>query len=429
MDAHGHNPLWDSARENLTDRIFEDDEIVLTSNFECGNGYQIRRLSGCAYEIHIEPEPGNHHFSGSGCYFCFSASNKTDEPLTVLFEIRAADGSWDRQRREKIDAFLVDHPGEVPPFSFEGSSRFAIVRDGDNWVHVPEERMRRAMDHHGLAFSFDLPPRSGHPAPLYFSNYHWYPYTEMSSYLKRTAVEHPSIDLISLGKSVQDRDIWAVELGNEAVEAPVIVCAATPQADEMGNWACRANLEFLLGGSDAATAILSRHRVCLIPHPNPDGTVLGLMVSDAADKFPYFMGSETIAGNPDSPMEQVTLWEYLKQKRPWLFIEWHSNHWHWRPGHTLIRYAPEIISDPALRRVWDNWDRRLEALPNTFDEEGGRTDRNNAYTMSLGLGVATELNGIPIMLKVHDKFPLQETLDYVNRCLQAATDAFADEIG
>ena len=285
--------------------------------------------------------------------------------------------------------------------------------------------MLRAVDHHGLAFSYDLPPMSEDGQPLYFSNYHWYPYTEMTKYLKDQADRHSGLDLLSLGKSVQGRDILAVELENDSPEAPLIVCAATPQADEMGNWACRANLEFLLGGSSEAEDILSRHRVCLVPHPNPDGTVLGFMVSDAAEKFPYFMGAQTIAGDPDAPIEQVALWEYLNTKKPWLSIEWHSNHWNWRPGHTLIRYANELVDDPITRKIWDEWDRRLELLPNTFDEEGGRTDRTNAYTISLGLGVATELGGIPIMLKVHDKYPLHDTLDYANCCLQAATGAYA----
>mgnify|MGYP001460693824 CR=1 FL=1 len=424
-----YNPIWDTTRRSFPERAYEDDDVILASNFECGNGYNFRKLPSGRYAVDIEPEPGDHHFSGSGCYFCFVALNKHDTPRTIAFDIRAQDASWDRQRRDRIETFLTEHPNEVPPLSFEGSSRFAIARSGDIWTHVPDDQMLRAIDYHGLAFSYDLPDGSEDHAATYFSNYHWYPYTEMTNYLKRQAEQHPQITLFSLSKSVQDRDIWVVELGNASPDAPVIVCAATPQADEMGNWACRANLEFLLSGTPEAEAILQRHRVCLIPHPNPDGAVLGYMVSDAADKFPYFMGAQTIAGDPEAPIEQVALWKYLQQKRPWLFIEWHSNHWNWRPGHTLIRYAPELAENPVIRRIWDNWDRRLEALPNSFDEAGGRTDRTNAYTISLGLGVATELNGIPIMLKVHDKYPLHETLDYVNQCLRAATDAYEEEIG
>lgn len=419
-----YNPIWDRTRQALPARVYEDEDIILTSDFECGNGFHFRKLPNGRYALDIEPEPGNHHFSGSGCYFCFGVLNKHETPREYVFEIASAHEAWERGREEEIDAYLQQHPDGIPPRSYADTSRFAIVRRGHDWSHVPDGQMLRARDHGAIAFSYGLPAVSDdHPA-LFFSNYHWYPYTEMAAYLNNLAGQYPRLAIHTLCRSVQGRDVWTVELGNTAEDAPVIVCAATPQADEMGNWACRAILEYLISGKADAKEILRRHRVCLIPHPNPDGTVLGYMVSDAAEKFPYFMGKQTIEGDPDAPIEQVALWNYLKQRRPWLFIEWHSNHWHWRPGHTLIRYAPELATDPAIRRIWDDWDQRLEALPDTYDEEGGRTDRTNAYTISLGLGVATELNGIPAMIKVHDKFPLEDTLGYVVDCFRAATDAY-----
>ena len=57
----------------------------------------------------------------------------------------------------------------------------------------------------------------------------------------------------------------------------------------------------------------------------------------------------------------------------------------------------------------------------------GRTDLASAYTISPGFGVATGLNGIPIRFKVHDKHPLNETLDRFNQCLRTAIDVYGDD--
>ena len=246
----------------------------------------------------------------------------------------------------------------------------------------------------------------------------------MAAYLSVLADKHSQLTLRSLCKSAQGRDVWAAEIGSRAENASVVVCAATPQANEMGNWACRAVLDFLLGESTQAQEILRRHRVCVVPHPNPDGTALGYIASDALGNFVFFQGARTIGGDPNAPREQVALWDYLRRQNPWLYIEWHSNHWDWRQGHMLLRYERELLSDERLRAIWREWDRRLDAMPNTA-EEGERTSRTTGYNESLGLGVATQIGGIPAMIKVHDMYPLDQTLDWVVGCFCAATDAFA----
>lgn len=422
-------PHWDPFRKALPERVFEDENIIIASNFECGNGFRMHRLDNGRYAVHIEPEPGDHLFSGSGCYFCFAVLNKSNEPVDHIFEVVAADAAWIRGREEEFAAWEKAHPDEPPPASYAGRSRFAITRRGDDWKHVPEAQMMRGTDHHAIAFSYELPAASDENPVIYFSNYHWYPYTDMTAYLHQLAAVHPQLALRSLCRSVEDRDVWAVEIGNEAPDAPVIVCAATPQPNEMGHWACRAVLDFLLCGSPEAEAVLKKHRICLIPHPNPDGTVRGTIAADALDNFVYFCGKKTISSDPEAPVEQVALWKYMKEKTPWLFIEWHSNHWHYRPGHTIIRYAYDLLEDPALVHIWRDWDRRLDALPDTCPEqiEGMVvTDRDNGYTDSIGVGVATELGAIPVMLKVHDKFPIAKTLSFVVDSFLAATDAYRE---
>ena len=425
--AEVYNPAWDSARSELPGRVYEDADLFLASNFECGNGFRFARLDNSRYSLEIEPEPGTHRFSGNGCYFCFVALNKHESPQEVTIEVTAPDEAWDRSmKEEELAEWTRIHPGEFPPRSYAASSRFVIVKRADAWSHLSKEQLLRPGNRHQIAFSSLLPAASEPDPALFFSNYHWYPYSEMSLYLRHLQEKYEQLTVRSLGRSVQGRDMWVAEIGNEREEAPKIVCAATPQPNEMGAWVCRGLLDFLLGEDPKAGEILRRHRVCLVPHPNPDGTVLGYMASDAMGKFVYFMGKQTIQGDADAPSEQVALWNYLKLQMPWLFIEWHSNHWDWREGHSLLRYDPELVTDPTVRRIWDAWDRWLDAMPNICVPKHPRSNRTNGYTDSLGIGAATELGAIPAMLKVHDKYPLEEILEWAISAFCGAVDAYAE---
>ncbi|MBU4200357.1 MAG: hypothetical protein KKG09_10015 [Verrucomicrobia bacterium] len=407
-----------------------DGAIALASTFESGNGFRFRRLANGRYALDIEPEPGDHLFSGSGYYFCFAVRNKDDKPRNVTFEVTAAIGNREAADKE-IMAWLANHPDEVHLKSYAGRTKFVIVRQGDEWSHVPQWNILKGRDSHSIAFTCELPPASDANPVLYFSNYHWCPPSEMSEYLQAMAGKHQQLDLRSLCKSIQGRDVWVAEIGNPNKHVPTVVCAATPQPNEMGALACRAILDFLLSGTQEASGILSRHRVCLVPHTNPDGAALGYTASDAAGKFVYFMGQHTIQGHHDAPVEQVALWKYLRKRHPWLFIEWHSNHWDERKAHALLRYDPDLTANATIRRIWDAWDRRLDAMPdavNEIDETHARTNLTRGYTKSLGLAVAMELGGIPAMIKVHDKYPLCVTLEFVKACFCAAMESFAEYV-
>lgn len=401
-----YNPIWDQSRRDLPNTTHEDDEVLLASNFECGNGRNFRKLAEDRYAMDIEPEPGQHVYSGRGYYFCFAVRNKLRKPRTITIEIASV---WP--------------PGRQP----HSNNEHVILKRGDRWSQLPQTHILPPPDKPGVVFQgmFRLElPAADEPDPVLFvSNYHWYAYTEMARYLKTLAAEHPDVRRSSIGKSAQGRDIWAVEVGRRDEDAPTITCAQTPQPSEMGHHACRAILDFLLSDDPIAAGILAKHRVCLIPHACPDGTVLGYAISNSLGGCPYFEGAKAIAGAPDAPVEEVAVWRYLQRKRPWLFIQWHSNHWASRPGHMLLRYDRRLVQDDDIRRLWALFDDRLDALPGN-ESEGARTSRTRGYTKPIGLGVATQLGGIPIMIKLHDKFVLKESMDHAVICFLAAIEAY-----
>jgi len=48
-----YNPIWDTIRQALPDRIFEDKHVIIAGTFECGNGCRIQRLDNSQYAVHI----------------------------------------------------------------------------------------------------------------------------------------------------------------------------------------------------------------------------------------------------------------------------------------------------------------------------------------------------------------------------------------
>tara|TARA_B100001105_G_scaffold244983_1_gene227197 strand:- start:146 stop:334 length:189 start_codon:yes stop_codon:yes gene_type:complete len=48
-----YNPIWDTTRQALPDRIFEDEHVIIAGTFECGNGCRIQRLDNSQYAVHI----------------------------------------------------------------------------------------------------------------------------------------------------------------------------------------------------------------------------------------------------------------------------------------------------------------------------------------------------------------------------------------
>jgi len=54
------NPIWDQSRaESGKDYVYQDDQVHIATDFECGSGEHIR-AEGDGYALDVEPEPGDH---------------------------------------------------------------------------------------------------------------------------------------------------------------------------------------------------------------------------------------------------------------------------------------------------------------------------------------------------------------------------------
>jgi hypothetical protein len=272
---------------------------------------------------------------------------------------------------------------------------------------------------HGDTVDIAVPlPGAEDPDPtLFVSNYHWWPYSEAVQWMNGLPADRARV--LEVGRSFQGRPIYAVEAGATSPDAPCMVHAQTPQPSEMGSLACRAMADFLCSDDPEATAFRARFRVCFVPMTNPDGTVLGYGVSDAQGRFPHFEGHLAAAGDPSATPETTAVWRYLEARRPWLFWDWHSNHWSYRPGHMLLRYEHGLLPDESRRRIWDELEERLLTLPDTHHGRWiSATGGGSRYTT--GFEAVTRLSAISCMIKQHDKFPLAQSRAHAIACLRHA---------
>ena len=392
----GYDPRWERGTRGGRGDVFADGEVLLASDFEGANGCNFRSLAPHHYAVDLEKEPGTHRFGGLAYYVCVGVRNKLSHRRRVRLRLNAnCEGYWGEQSA----SFQVRHRGE--------------------WSEIPTGDIHRVPDlPDSLDLDLTLPPAGPEQdGTIFVSNYHWWPYTEMLDWLQ--TVDAGTVR--QLGGSFQGRAVYAVEFGEPG--NPTMVHTQTPQPSEMGSLACRAMIDFLGSGSAAADAIVRRFHVCFIPMTNPDGTVLGYGVSDSQGRFPYFEGDQAALHSPEATPEIRNVWRYLEEKRPWLFWEWHSNHWKRRPGHMLLRYRPECLADAARQELWRDIDARLLALPDTH--HGNWTGHQEGlYQNSLGFQAVIRLHAISCMVKQHDKFPLEQSRRHAIACLQVAADAY-----
>ncbi len=399
-----HNPVWDQtrrARAHEQGYVLASDSVLLATDFECANGRNIRQNGPDSFEMDLEPEPGDHRFSGLSYYYCFGVAN--------------------RGEARRIQVTLHSHMGDVERGIGHGTAH-AVVKQGDVWGQLPPDNIRCAGEGTDLELTLDLPPADDPDPVLFISDFHWYPYTEMAQWVASLR-DDSRVRVSVAGTSVSGRDLYRLNLGREERDVPTVVMAQTPQPSEaIGTWSCRRIVEFLLSESKTAADMLERLRIVVIPATNPDGTVEGLGVSHPSGRFPFFEGKKTADDEPDALPEMKAVWDVLKQEKPWLFIEWHGNNWKRRSGHMLLRYRPSLMEDPTRRRVWEDIDRRLEALPDTLHGSWTSWDEG-MYQESIGFMAVTRLQVIAYMIKHHDKFPLETCTEHALQCFREAVDA------
>ena len=198
-------------------------------------------------------------------------------------------------------------------------------------------------------------------------------FAEVSTYLSDTANAHPDIcRLISIGQSIQGRDLWALLISdnpNSEEEEPEVAYISTMHGDETVGTVLNLNLIDLLvnsyGSDTQITQLVDETEIWILPLLNPDGYEMGIRWNannvDLNRAFPIwqsdFEGTFGTDGSPDitgREPEVVAIMEWTTNNAFVLSANFHTGAlvvnylYDQEPGVSSGQDAP-TLDDPLMR--------------------------------------------------------------------------------
>jgi hypothetical protein len=392
------NPLWEQVKVGVdSTRVFEDDFVEIAGDFEGANAHNIRKLDHNHYYVETEPEPGSHKFSGEGYYVCFGIHFKDPSIKSV------------RIRFYSVGEANTNHRGQIGK-----DTEHCIIKYNGEYHQLPRENII-VVDQKNDVLDFIIPQPEGADT-VFVMNFHWWAYSEGIHYFNELCARTPGMSSEIIGTSIQGRPLYAYEFGSTDPKAHKILITQTMQPSEMGNLIIKLMVDFLVSDDPAARNILRDFRFHFVPYGCPDGSVLGLCVSNSRGDFVGFLAHKAARNDPAAPPEAVAIYRYIEKVKPLIFYEMHSNNWAWRKGHMLIRYRHYLIPDPEKQRLWDHLEERLLELDRMY-HENWTDEYDGYYQVIIGFQAALNLGVISSMIKMHDRFEMDilrhDAIDYL----------------
>ncbi len=212
--------------------------------------------------------------------------------------------------------------------------------------------------------SFDLKTRSLRIRHIFSRDPVWiayippYTFSRLESLLDEVRT-HPAVKVGSLGKSVEGRLLYVVDVDEPGLERdgrPVVWFVARQHAFESGGtWALEGMLRFLVSTDPEAQAIRRQLRFRLCPMLNPDGVFDGGTRFNArgVDLNRHWQAGDPLSRNasaaPEIALVKQAIVHWSKTDRLDLWVNIHNNDMVWNDEGDYIRFAP-AAREAAARR-------------------------------------------------------------------------------
>lgn len=172
---------------------------------------------------------------------------------------------------ESVFQVTITNHADLERIEAAGLSVSRITPDGAAVVYVPDGKLPQLQS---LGLPYELLPNFLTKAPVGYRSYN-----AITSDLQQYAALYPDITrLISLGQSVQGRELWAMLITTEPEllhDKPAVKYVSTMHGDEpLGTEMCMYFIDWLLeeySSSDRITRLLDNTYVWVVPLMNPDG--------------------------------------------------------------------------------------------------------------------------------------------------------------
>src|SRR5262245_6773189 len=220
---------------------FDPDNVTFDTNFPRARLNECQQLPDGEFALLIRPEnkPINH-----SPWFAFKVS--AAKQRQVVLRLRAEDGSI--RYRPKVSA------------------------DGRHWVTLPAE-----------SFQLSQRPEAGQgiltlevgPEPVWVAAQELVSGEELEAW-SRTLERLPFVTRSEIGRSIEDRPLYKLEIGTRPAPAPHVVIIGRQHPPEVtGSLALMRFVEEIVSDSTLARSFREKYRVVLVPLLNPDGVEHG----------------------------------------------------------------------------------------------------------------------------------------------------------
>jgi hypothetical protein len=323
----------------------------ITTDFECGGGKRLEQVAPGHWRVEA-----NGDGSGYDKYFCVRINSQDDEPKTVI----RLDVHPDRDLGEAGARFFASHfPSHI----------WYSVANWQRWLPL-RNTWEDAVTFHDDFIELRIPVAPG--TEMHVATNVPLRYSDLLQWIDTMGEKHDGLQIGSIGRSVEDRDIPVLRLPGARNGLPkMFVFAAQHPSEHGGNWACEGIVEYALSTVSDARVITDNFDLAVVPMINPDGNVRGLSGANAEDinMFPDFAGAA--AGTPATAHENRLLWQWLcSDFVPDVIVHFHG-YMGWRrhavppyDGIYLLQEADELYTDPErLSAYWAIRDRLAFETP------------------------------------------------------------------
>jgi murein tripeptide amidase MpaA len=225
----------------------DEHEIVFSSDFECGNGQNFKRIGENEYEFEIRPDSN----SSDRQWFYFAVNNAAGRTLT--FHITETNHTniphfWSRAR---------------PVSSWDG---------GKTWAHVTGHREYKISENR---FIFNHSILTDHVLIAFH-----FPYS-YSYFISRLAEwrKHPSVSISHLGNTKGNNKIECLKI--EEGETPrnervgIWITARVHAGETTSSWMLDGLIDYLLHDTQSVRKLREKTVFNIVPMVNPDGVIQG----------------------------------------------------------------------------------------------------------------------------------------------------------
>lgn len=367
-------------------KTLNDHEIILSSEFESGNGIEFQKHDKIIYSFKPERDSGE-NYSGQPYYFKFSAENLTE--INKSFTVTAIadyDDVW-QGWRPAINTKL---------WKFTSNSM----------SHLNPKKVKATP--YSMGINVDLLPKQ----KIFISDMLVVPYSEMLEILNEIQEVYPTfIKLKEIGNTPMGNKIISIKINPESTHwndqnKPKIVISGTPQSNEFGDYASIMVLrKFIKKGADFWDNFHKDFRLEFIFFQNADGIVLGKNMVNSKGKnifFSFFNEKEFM------PEENRIIWEYLSQEPPNLYLEYHSYFQDLKTIRPYL-YPNSLLKSKDLRKTYKKLSSALKSYSNGAKEEI-KIDQPD-FSNTLAYRLQETFQTMSFQYKLHSCMELEENED------------------